>query len=463
LSRSTFIKLILAILILSCSVPAWAASPLSGFNGARLQSLGNAYVALADDAYSFYLDPAGLTELKKLNFFSTYSQLDSNTNFSSLGVVAQHGWFETTFGLGYRRLALTGLQTVTSDTVDFIDHEIGLALAKEVSDGLSIGVVFRCLSLGQSTGSSSADASGRVLDLAVRRVYQPWLRLALSVQDLAGRLDYQDGTVVNLPYNVVAGASLDLAGQQALIRNSNELTLNFDVSENRNDPALLHAGLEWHPIDLVAVRAGVDQSFAETQGTVTGTTIFNNLTAGLGLCYGGVTIDYAMRRNGDASGDITNYLSVSYAYTEPVEPANEETIVAAPQEIVSQKPAENSGRKVKIKHFPDVPKDFWARKEIELLATAGLMWGYTDGAFHPQDRVTRGSLEIILSVGRHLSLIRLSDEQRPVTRAAAAQRLKIKGRVERPSQLITRAELAVMIYQTAWGQSAIKRLPALEE
>lgn len=463
--RSTFkLSLILAIVIISA--PVWAASPLSGFNGARPQSLGNAYVALADDAYSFYVNPAGLTELKQLNVFSTYSQLDSNTTFSSLGVVSPQALFDLTFGLGYRRLSLTGLQDISGNTVDYNEQELGLALAKEVGDGFSVGVVMRYINLGQSTGSSSADASGQVVDLAVRRAYQPWLRLALSAQDLAGRLNYRDGTAANLPDNIVAGASLDLFGRNGLIVNRNELTIDLDISENRNDPSLVHAGLEWHPIDLIALRAGIDQSYAETQTTVTSNTIFNNVTAGLGFRYGGVTLDYAMHRNGDISGDITNYVSVSYAFPEPAEQASEEAVIAAPQEvnkvvseeIIGKEPVENTVKQVKVKHFPDVPEDFWAKKEIELLATAGLMWGYTDGAFHPQGRVTRGALEIILSVGRHLTLVRVSNEERPVTRLEAARRLKIKTRIERPGQPITRAELARMIYQTGWAQAALKRL-----
>jgi len=50
-----------------------------------------------------------------------------------------------------------------------------------------------------------------------------------------------------------------------------------------------------------------------------------------------------------------------------------------------------------------------------------------------------------------------------VTRGEAARRLKLKTKVDRPGQPITRAELAMMIYQTGWAQTALKRLPELEE
>ena len=460
------IKLLLVLAIFIFSAPTWASSPLSGFNGARPQALGNAYTALADDAYSFYIDPAGLTELKLLNLFSTYSQLDSSTTFSSFGVISPNVLFETSVGLGYRRLSLTGLQDVSGNSVDYNDQEIGLALAKEVSEGFAIGAVVRYISRGQSTGSSSADASGQALDLAVRRVYQPWLRLALSAQDLAGSLIYKDGTLVALPYNVVAGASLDLLGPKALIDSRNELTANLDLSENRGNPLLAHVGLEWHPLPLIALRAGVDQSFGESQGTTTSGVVFNNYTFGLGLHYGSVTLDYAMRRTGDVTGDVTHFISFAYAYLEAPEAAEAAPAVEIskvlpkeiPEELTTGEPVEVAGKGVKLKHFPDVPPDFWGREEIELLATAGIMWGYADGKFHPQNKVTRGELETIVSVGRHLPPLRVSNETRPATRSEAGLRLKVRFRIDRPQKPITRAELAKMIYQTDWAQTAIKRL-----
>jgi hypothetical protein len=208
--------------------------------------------------------------------------------------------------------------------------------------------------------------------------------------------------------------------------------------------------------------------FAEAQDASSGGVIFDNFTAGLGLHFGGVTLDYAMQRNGDLSGDVTNYLSFTYAYEEPAE----ERPAAVPQEEVSEeKPEELPAggtaqvpvRGIRIKHFPDVPKDFWGKQEIELLATAGIMWGYADGAFHPQNGVTRSELATILSVGKHVPQVRVSNETRPVTRAEAAARLGIKTKLDRPRRPITRAELAKLIYQTDWAQAALKRLPVLTE
>ena len=39
--------------------------------------------------------------------------------------------------------------------------------------------------------------------------------------------------------------------------------------------------------------------------------------------------------------------------------------------------------------FPDVAKDHWAAKQIEILTDAGVIVGYPDGTFKPDEDVTR--------------------------------------------------------------------------
>lgn len=453
--------------------PVWATSPLSGFNGARPLALGNAYVALSDDVYSFYTNPAGLTGLKLINFFSTYSQLDSNQTYSSLGAVLPKNQYDLTVGVGYRRISVTGFQ-VSSMEVDFTDQEIGLALAKELAPGTSIGAVLHYISRGLSQGTSSANGSGQALDLAVKRVYRPWLRLGLCAQDLLGRINYIDGTSADLPYSLVAGASFDLLGRNAYIVNASELTIDLDMSETAGTPLLFRSGVEWRLSPQVALRFGIDQNIADTPALSpqqiitynTQTITYNNLTFGLGLHYDKMQIDYAMRRNGDPTGDVTHYLSFGYELAGP-------TVEASPP--ARKKPAGEQTaevpivRTIRIKHFADVPAAFWGQREIELLATAGIMWGYADGNFYPNNAVTVDEFNSIVPVDKSVALPFVPDEEKLITRQAAAQRLKIigkldiKGKIDRLRSPITRAELARMIYQTDWGQAAVKKLPNLEE
>ncbi|MBN3033280.1 MAG: S-layer homology domain-containing protein [Candidatus Saganbacteria bacterium] len=446
------------LLLLTC--PALASSPLGGFNGARPQALGNAYAGLADDAYAFYVNQAGLAGLKLPNFFSTYSQLDANTAFSALGG-AVPGTFGLTVGLGYRRLSISGLQA-SSETVDNTDQEIALAVAKKIDDDFSLGAALRFIARGLSKpvpGFEGANGCGLACDVGVRRSYRPWLRLGLSLQDLGGRINYQDGSSADLPYELVVGGALDLFGRGALFEERNEIGVTLDFNKSRDAPLLVRGGVEWRLTPQLAVRAGLEQSFAELQDPFPRGIIYNNLTAGLGFHYSSFAVDYAMRRNGDPTGDVINYLSFGYEYAEPTA----EAVRPAPEENSPLAAEASIPRVVRVKHFPDVPAKFWAREAIEMLATAGLMWGYTDGSFHPSNKVTLGEFETIFSVGQHVPPGIIADGQKLITRQEAADRLKLKARIDRPRRPLTRAELAVMIYQTDWAQAAIKRLPTLQE
>lgn len=48
------------------------------------------------------------------------------------------------------------------------------------------------------------------------------------------------------------------------------------------------------------------------------------------------------------------------------------------------------------KKFPDVPNDAWYAKAIEFVTERGLMTGYEDGTFRPNDRLTRAEAATIL-------------------------------------------------------------------
>ena len=462
--RSTALKsfLILAIILFARPACGATASQFDGFNGARPQALGNAYVALADDAYAFYVNPAGLAELKQINIFSTYAQPGDNITLSGAGIVFPD-FFGLTAGLGYRRQTAAGFTAPDGTTVDYIDQDLALILAKQISDGLSFGAAAR----GISSGYSSNNSSGQALDFSVKRTYRPWLRLGLSLQDLGGRINNQDGSATELPLNLVAGVSCDLFGKNALFKERNEVRLNADLNEKNGNPLLLHLGLEWLPLETIALRAGLDQNIADS-GSISGGTsttansLINNLTFGLGFSRGGLTIDYAMRRNGDQTGDVINYLSFAYELAEAgtaeaVHPAREEKIELRPL------PEAAAAKAVKIKHFPDVPVDYWAREAIEMLSTAGIMWSYADGNFYPNKSVTLSEFETIMSAARRTPLVEVANGNKYITRQEAASRLRLSSRLNRPFRPVTRAELAQMIYQTDWAKAALKRLPVLEE
>jgi hypothetical protein len=58
--------------------------------------------------------------------------------------------------------------------------------------------------------------------------------------------------------------------------------------------------------------------------------------------------------------------------------------------------AELPEEKIKLKTFIDVPKNYWAKEDIEYLATAGVINGYPDKTFRPDKTLSRSEMVTLL-------------------------------------------------------------------
>jgi tetratricopeptide (TPR) repeat protein len=94
--------------------------------GARAPGLGDAFTALADDAYAIHYNPAGLAQLERPELAAAYSRLylglsDNSDLGSSQIVYAQplaHGK-EGVLGIGWERFSLSGLYTEQTITASY--------------------------------------------------------------------------------------------------------------------------------------------------------------------------------------------------------------------------------------------------------------------------------------------------------------------------------------------------------
>lgn len=108
---------LLAAAVLLLSVPARAAFEDLGA-GARGPGLGDAFTALADDAYAIHYNPAGLSQLERPEFGAAYSKLymglSDGSDLGSSQLMYAHplaGGRNGTLGLGWERFALSGIYT----------------------------------------------------------------------------------------------------------------------------------------------------------------------------------------------------------------------------------------------------------------------------------------------------------------------------------------------------------------
>jgi hypothetical protein len=114
--------------------------------------------------------------------------------------------------------------------------------------------------------------------------------------------------------------------------------------------------------------------------------------------------------------------------------------------------------------FNDLPANYWGNKAIGAVSSAGLVTGFPDGTFHPNDNITRAQALVILSKAvpeRKWSgddaLRHYSDFQAipPWAVAAIEQAARAhvivsypEANVIQPNSIATRGELAAMTYQT---------------
>lgn len=256
--------------------------------GNRALGLGGAYCAIADDASALIWNPGGLGWIERRQFAVTQTSL-YGLGFSEqyAGLVLPHHRYGT-FAAVLRRFAVDGIEGRDDRGAlvdgDLRDDELELALGYGVAlgahtacgasfklqrqdlagytdsaFGLDVGLLTRPLALI----SGGRRDGGLTFGFAVRNAVSPSLRLDVE------RVPDPTAVRAGLAWQRRLGASVGLV-------------TSVDLEKTRNMDQRLHAGAEANLLDLIAMRAG---SFA------------GNLTAGAGVRWHGVTVDYQFEDN----------------------------------------------------------------------------------------------------------------------------------------------------------------------
>lgn len=452
MSRNKII--IIAIVMFAAAAQSGADLPLSRATAARPLALGNAYAGLADDGAAVFINAAGLAGINGPKLTSMYNQLDVDSTFTALGGAIPLR-FGGTLGLGYRNRTIANVQ-VSSEVVSTTDQELLLCYSRKIEEKLSAGIALRFFNASASRdvpGYSASSAS--VADVSLQYDYLPWWKLGMVLQNLGGQQTFADGTAQPV-------AQVVRLGNAFLLQDGFTLALDFRKEEEA--PFSIHAGLEWQVLQALAVRLGLDQTKKDSKEN------YNHVAAGIGLNVKGVTLDYAWYRQGDPTEAVTHYFSLGYVGQEAPPEKTPETIEGQAYPSPAPKPVvATTARRVV---FSDLPAGDPAKDAAELLATAGLLYGYDDGAFRPKVKLTRQHFSSILLYAKNVQ----SDDpvkevggedwalapQKEVTRAQAAALMGIDKTIALPDDIITRGEFAIFLAETGRGSAAIKRLPPLE-
>ncbi|MFA4905197.1 MAG: PorV/PorQ family protein [Candidatus Margulisiibacteriota bacterium] len=420
--------------------------------GARPLGMGKAYVALAEDADGVFINPAALGKISQPKLTSMYSNVLGDVNYVVLGGAYPVG-LNSAIGAGIVRSGVEGI-----DLYDSLGTSLGsgswgnsvafLSYGQNFADGkLSLGASMKYYNQG-GTGTAtieSASASGLGFDLGA--IYSPteMLSLGISAQNPLGtRLENGLGAENKVQSIVKMGANVKLEpfGTQKM-----NVAVDADLSARR--PTTYHAGIEYMPVNNIALRVGLDQDPG------VGGLVETNPTAGVGLKVGGMQVNYAYHPYSGIADNATHYISL--AYVGPDKPVEEDIIeislskpidksviyadnvevagsvksktavyplkvngVSVPvdptgkfsfnvpvdkvgKKLVVVEAAAKDGRQIKesrrvlrLVQFTDVGESYWARKPIEYTGTVGLVQGYPDGKFKPEASLTRAEMATLL-------------------------------------------------------------------
>lgn len=235
--------------------------------GPRGIAMGGAYSSLALDASALFWNPAGLSWIGHQEVAGTYANLyqsDVRDNYAAfiLPISRRHAlgidWYHSGFD---------------DSELKFGENRFDLSWAMQVHRKLSAGVTAKYLT--RDTDLDGATVSrGNGVGMDVGALVNPvrGLRVGMVAQDLwNSSIHYTDGgTTVIYPRNVRVGASYGYR---------NLGTLALDVDDR------WHVGAEVRPIELLALRAGMEKDRSGSESAT--------WTTGAGIQAGIFRLDYA--------------------------------------------------------------------------------------------------------------------------------------------------------------------------
>jgi hypothetical protein len=254
--------------------------------GARATAMGEAFVAIADDASGVFWNPAGSAWTNKRQAHFTYNSWIQGIhhNIASMTTPTRYG----SFGIGLMLNSIDGFErrTIASEEPlgTFSAHDFSLLLnySRLLRPGLSLGVNLKYL----NEKIYLDDANSYMIDLGVR--YQaalPGLFVAASLQNF-GYSTQMAQEKIRLPRTLRLGAAYRLPVKLV------QMMLALDYVQVLKEDSYLNVGTEMFVLPALALRLGYQTGFEE-----------KGLSAGFGVNIGRVEIDYAYVPFGRDLGD----------------------------------------------------------------------------------------------------------------------------------------------------------------
>lgn len=245
--------------------------------GARALGMGEAYSAIASDPSGTYYNPAALSSAATPQLMLMHKEWIQGTRTEYIAANSSLG--SLTLGISANTTSVNDIELRTIpgpplSTFDARNVALGLSAAYAVDSFLGVGATAKYL----YEKILVYDAAGLAFDIGAR-YKTPWnVNVAIALNNL-GSMSQLENTSSELPTLFRFGASY-IADLQHI---DGSLILSSDiVSFTRESKTHLHVGAEINYSHAVALRAGYQTGYDA-----------KNFSAGIGLYYGIVQMDYA--------------------------------------------------------------------------------------------------------------------------------------------------------------------------
>lgn len=270
--------------------------------GSRAAAMGASGVAISNGADAIYWNPSLLGLQERGELLLSYNRWIGETHNSFIGFTSKSsvgmfgfGLLAFTSGEMKKTIAIPGSTTPYTEDGTFwnIDGALyvsyGVDVYKNTCFGLNLKGIYQ--NIAEESFFGGAVDVGLSSKFAVNDY---GFIIGLSVNNLGPKIKYKNEEV-DLPLMITGGASVRFYEDKALVSIS-----GGSIDNN----TIIKFGGEFTPIEYISIRLGYRTGLDDINGDLKG------LTAGLGLQYSGIKLDYAYNAYGDL-GHIHN-ISLSF-------------------------------------------------------------------------------------------------------------------------------------------------------
>ena len=305
--RSAFVVAVLVLLSLPLSADAAQVfekvGTLGGQSlkigvGARAAGMGEAYVAIADDATAVYWNPAGIARLSGQSISINHTAWPANVLFDQAAYVFSVKWIPGMLGVNVRALTMsrdivrtTYLPEGTGETFDAGEWAYGVTYARALTDKFSAGFSINYVQTGLADvkGTSTTFDFGTLYDVGILGA-----KIGMAIQNVGSDMTFIDEKV-KMPVFFRVGGSFDV-----LQMGENKLITAAEFTHPPDNSEKLNLGAEYAFHDYLFLRGGYKMNY-DTEG----------LTAGFGVKFPLTLVKSSVARLDYAYQDM-NYLSAAH-------------------------------------------------------------------------------------------------------------------------------------------------------